>query len=418
MARSLSLAAYMALARRGTQAADGGFAPSGERPAGAVIWGHATSLEHANALVQLVERLSVQRGEENWGTPGAGGLHLLLTTAQGLVLPSHARALTFHQPLSADNPAEAAAFLDHWRPDICLWTGGDLMPALLTSADEAGVPLVLVDADTAMLERPGWRWLPDMTPSLLARFRRILARSDGAARYLRRLGVPEEKLSVTGLFQEGAIPLPYDEALRDEMAASLRGRPTWLAAMVRHSELHMILDAHRQASRLAHRLFLILVPETLDETEAFRATLRQGNWRHAIWSQGGMPGEATQVLLADTRGEMGLWYRLATIAFMGNSLLPGMGGSDPNEPAAHGAAIVYGPNVARYLPSYKRYAGAGGARIVRDAGTLAAAVTHLIAADRSATMAHAAWEVATVGAEVTDHILDMLQDMLDDLEVA
>ena len=413
MARSLGLAAYMALARRGTPAKGAGFVPSGVRPGGAVIWGHATSLEHANALVQLVERLAVQRGG---GTTEGANLTLLLTTAQGLDLPSHARALTFHQPLTGDTPEEADAFLAHWRPDICLWTGGDLMPALVTSADTAGVPLVLVDADTARLERPGWRWLPDMTPALLRRFRRIMARSDGAARHLRRVGVPEDKLSVTGLFQEGAIPLPYDEALRDEMATSLRGRPIWLAAMVRQSELAMVLDAHRQASRLSHRLFLILVPENPDETDAFRDTLRQGNWRHAIWSQGGMPGEATQVLLADTEGDMGLWYRLATIAFMGDSLLPGMGGSDPNEPAAHGAAIIYGPNVGRYLPSYKRYAGAGGARIVRDSGTLAAALTHLIAADRSATMAHAAWEVATAGAEVTDHILDMLQNMLDDLE--
>ncbi|MFD0859627.1 3-deoxy-D-manno-octulosonic acid transferase [Roseovarius aquimarinus] len=413
MARSLSLAAYMALSRRGASAPDGGFAPSGPRPQGAVIWGHATSLEHANALVQLTERLATQRGE---ASREGQGLHLLLTTGPGVQFPSHPRALSCHQTLGADNPASAAAFLAHWRPDICLWTGGDLMPALLTSADDAGVPLILVDAETSMLERPGWRWLPDVTPALLTRFRHILARSDGAARHLRRLGVPEEKLRVTGLFQEGAIALPYSEPLRDEMATSLRGRPIWLAAMVRHSELEMILDAHRQASRLAHRLFLIVAPDDLDETEAFRDTLRRGNWRHVVWSQGGMPSEATQVLLADTPGEMGLWYRLATIAFMGCSLLPGMGGSDPNEPAAHGTAIVYGPNVARYLPNYKRYAGAGGARIVRDAGTLAAALAHLIAADRSATMAHAAWEVATAGAEVTDHILDLLQDMLDDLE--
>jgi len=416
MARSLSLAAYMALARRGSGAPGSGFASGGRRPAGAVIWGHATSLEHANALVQMIQRLVSQRGD----SPGieGGGLHLLLTTAPGVKLPGTPRALTCYQALGTDNAADAEAFLAHWRPDICLWTGGDLMPALLTSADAAGVPLILVDAETSMLERPGWRWLPDMTPELLARFRRIMARSDGAARHLRNLGVPADKISVTGLFQEGAIALPYNEPLREEMATSLRGRPIWLAAMLRHSELDMILDAHRQTSRLAHRLFLIVAPENMNETEAFRATLRQGNWRHAIWSQGGMPSEATQVLLADTRGEMGLWYRLATIAFMGTSLLPGMGGSDPNEPAAHGAAIVYGPNVARYLPSYKRYAGAGGARIVRDAGTLAGALAHLIAADRSATMAHAAWEVATAGARVTDHIIDMLQDMLDDLEYA
>jgi len=411
MPRSLSLAAYMVLARRG--AADGVFVPSGARPEGALIWGHATSLEHADALIQMVERLAAQRG----GTPGiaGGGLHLLLTVDEGVQSPRKARALIFHQKLGGDTPADADAFLAHWRPNICLWTGGELRPALITSAGDAGVPLILVDAEASMLETHGWRWLPDVTPALLARFRTVMARSDAAAQHMRRLGVDADKITVSGLFQEGAITLPYDEVLRDEMATSLRGRPIWLAAMVRHAELEAILDAHRQASRLAHRLFLILVPSDLNETEAFRTTLRQGNWRHAVWSHGGMPSEATQVLLADTRGEMGLWYRLATIAMMGSSLLPGMGGSDPNEPASHGAAIIYGPNVGRYLPSYRRYASAGGARIVRDADTLAAAVAHLIAADRSAAMAHAAWEVATVGAEVTDQILALLHDILDEL---
>lgn len=398
MAAPLSLAAYLAWVRRGGASAGAGFVPTCERPGGAVVWGHATSLEHANALVQLVERLSAQRG--NTPDMAGGGLHLLLTTGDGVQLPGHARALTIHQPLEGDTAATAAAFLAHWHPDVCLWTGGDLRPVLLKAADGAGVPLILVDADAALLEPSNWRWLPDTTGALLGRFQKIMARSEATARILRRHSVAEDRLSVTGLFQEGAIALPYDEPLRDEMAGALRGRPIWLAAMITHSELDIVLSAHRQASRLAHRLFLIVVPNDMSETDAFRDTLRHGKWRHAIWSQGGMPEEATQVLLADTPGEMGLWYRLSTISLMGRSLMPGMSGSDPNGPAAHGSAIIYGPNVGRYLPSYKRYAGAGGARIVRDAETLAGALAHLIAADRSATMAHAAWEVATAGAQV------------------
>ena len=410
-----NLGSYLDWARRGTTGAGAGFVPSGERPEGTIVWGHATSLERANALMQLVERLSAQRGN----APGMadGGLHLLLTTGDGMGLPSSPRLLMIHQPLEADTAGAAAAFLAHWRPDICLWTGGDLWPALLTAADGAGVPLILVDADANMLERSSWRWLPDATGALLKRFRCIMARSEASARALRHNGLSADRLTVTGIFQEGAIALPYDEPLRDKMANTLRGRPIWLAAMLAHKELEMVLAAHRQASRLAHRLFLIVAPGDPDETDAFHDTLRHGKWRYVTWSQGGMPEEATQVLLADTIGEMGLWYRLATISFMGNSLLPGMTGSDPNLPAAHGSAIVYGPNVARYLPSYKRYAGAGGARIVRDADTLAGALAHLIAADRSATMARAAWEIATDGAEVTDLILELLHDMIDDLEL-
>ena len=110
---------------------------------------------------------------------------------------------------------------------------------------------------------------------------------------------------------------------------------------------------------------------------------------------------------------MGLWYRLAPVSFMGSSLVSGQYGRDPDAPAAHGSAILYGPNVARYLQRYARYAEAGAARIVRDSDTLAAEVQALLPPDRAAAMAEAAWEVATRGAEVSDLVVDMVLDALD-----
>lgn len=231
-----------------------------------------------------------------------------------------------------------------------------------------------------------------------------------------RLGVKEEDIAVAGVFREGAIVLPCNAAERDELADLLRGRPIWLAAMVQPGELGIVLDAHRAVARVTHRIFLILAPDDETRADQFRSALDAAGMRYCTWSQGQMPEETTQVLLADTRGDMGLWYRLATITLMGSSLEPGNAGRDPNEPAAHGSAIVYGPNVRRYLSSYKRYAEAGAARIVRDSDTLAAALGQLIAPDQSAVMAHAAWDVASAGAGVTDRILDLIQDTLDVLE--
>lgn len=400
MRQSLSLAAYMAWARRGPQ---GALAPGTTRPSGELIWGHATSFDHANALAQLTDRLVAQRP----------GLHMLLTTPEQVAPPVHSHPAILHQPLPEDNVAAAETFLKHWAPDLCIWTGGNLQPAMLTCADRRRIFLMLVDAEESRLLRSNWRWLPDLPKALLARFSVILTRSAGTARKLQRMGLKKTDISVSGTFQEGAIALPHDEALREEMAGLLRGRPVWLAAMVQPEELGIVLEAHRAVSRLSHRLFLILVPD--DETRAshFRRALEENGWRYAVWSEGDMPLETTQVLLADTRGEMGLWYRLATIALMASSLVAGQSGRDPNEPAAHGAAILYGPHVSRFQHSYARYAESGAARMVPDGETLAGALGRLIAPDQSAAMAHAAWDVATGGAAVMDLIVDMVQDRLD-----
>ena len=403
MANSLSLSAYLAYARRGSNGHD---APSIPRPKGAVIWAHAVDAGRADALVQLAERLAAQRP----------GLHMVLTTPEDSApVNRHGKSIIL-QPLPDDTIAAAEAFLNHWQPALCLWTGGDLLPALLSCADKADVPLYLVDAEETLLTRRSWRWFPDMPRALLGLFTQVMARDEATARMLRRYGLGDEDIAITGPFREGTISLPYNESDREDLAGLLRGRPVWLAAMAKPDELPIILDAHRQVSRQAHRSLLIIVPDDETDSPAFKAAITQGGWRHVQWSEGALPEETTQVLLADTHGEMGLWYRIAQITLMGSSLIPGQWGRDPNEPAAHGSAILYGPNVRRYLSSYSRYAEAGAARIVKDADSLAAAVLSLIPPDQAAAMAHAAWDVASEGAGVTDQILDLVQDTLDALE--
>jgi len=397
---SLSLAAYMAYARR-----TGGptVPPDTPRPDGPLIWAHAIDSARADTLIDLSHRLALQRPD----------LHMILTGSEPAPPRLKPGKSVIWQDMPDDTGPAAEVFMDHWRPDICLWTGGDLKPALLVTAANRDIPLYLVDADEACLDRPAWRWFPDLPRAVLSRFVEIHARSDAAARLLRRLGAPSGILRVTGPFQEGALSLPFDASDREEMARILRGRPVWLAAMVQTGELDTVLEAHEKLSRVAHRSLLMLVPDNLADSHAFAQHLTDTGWRYVTWSEGEMPGEATQVVLADTRGEMGLWYRLATVTFMGSSLLSGHHGRDPNEPAAHGSAIIHGPNVTRYADRYARYTDAGAARLVRDAATLSDMVQALMPPDRSAVMAQAAWDVASKGAAVTDRIVDMLLDRLD-----
>jgi len=400
LGRSISLAAYLALARRGPK--EPVVFPA-TRPAGPLLWGHATSPARATALLQIATRLRAQRPE----------LHLLLTAPPEQARPEHLHRQDIFQWLPDDTVANSDAFLDHWRPELCLWTGGFFRPALLYQAERRDLPLFLIDASEDGLNASRQRWLPELARANLKAFSRFLARSGTAAQALRRLGVSGDEIEVTGPLQEGGTALPYRARERDEMAQALAGRPIWLAAMVQRDEVFQVLAAYREVSRLALRLLLILVPD--DETEGpdFRQVLKDTGFRAAVRSQGEMPDETTQILLADTRGEMGLWYRLAPVTFMASSLTSGHGGRDPYEPAALGSAILYGPNVGRYLGAYSRFAQAGAARIVKDSESLAAALQHCLAPDQAALMAAAGWEVASSGAEVTDKVVELVHDRLD-----
>jgi len=401
MARSVSLSAYLALARRPVP--PDWTPPREPRPAGKLAWLHAASEAAMPALLQMAARL-----ERDY--PGA---HVLLTRGGDAERPVRVPGNVILAELPPENIAAAEGFLDHWHPNVALWSNGHLRPALLTCTGKRDFPLILVDAEETALEEARWRWLPDMSRGVIAQFDLAYARTANAARRLARLGMAPERIEITGPLQQSGHALHCNEEERATVAAAIAGRPVWLAAMVMPGEIDLVLKAHRLASRSTHRLLLILVPDDEDQGADYIAAARAAGFRVSVWSQDEMPGEATQILLADTRGDMGLWYRLSPIAFMASSFGEGHGGSDPYEPAALGSAILSGPETGRYKAAYERMATGHAARIVRDAEGLAAAVARLTAPDQAAAMAHAAWMLATEGAEATDRLLHIVTRALD-----
>lgn len=374
-----------------------------DRPPGFLIWIHVTRAARLPALLQLATRLMSQRADTN----------VLFTVVHGVTPPRRLNQGILHCVLPGPHPLDALAFLNHWQPDLCLWTSGDLCPSLVVTAAEAGLPLYLIDATEDGFSGKPVSYLPNPTLATLSYFSVIMASDANASRRLKRIGVSESELTITGPLQEGGAALPCDDTDLEDLRTALGTRPVWLAAMVQPEELGSILRAHRIVSRFAQRLLLVVVPDRPDMGDDMAARLEGASITFCRWSHGEFPDENIEILLADTYGEMGLWYRLAPISFMASSLVSGHGGCDPFEPAALGSAILYGPNSGRHLHAYSRLAEAGAARIVRDTDTLASALKQLVAPDRAAAMSLAAWEVVSEGALVTDRIMDLIHDTLD-----
>lgn len=402
--RSLSLAAYRAVSRRGPPPAE---TTRPMRPAGEVAWIHLGNLEDMRALLDLAERLRQLRGE----------LTILLTRSDEDAEPWPLSSTADHVIL-ADAPDEhpdcVSAFLEHWQPDVGLWVWGGLRPNLVDLAAQKGVPLHLVSADKAGFEGRPQLWLPDLARHLAGCFTSASARSAAAAQRLARFGFAPKIITVMPPLRPAGRVLPCAISDIDEMSAHLSGRPVWLAANVNTAEWQSVSDAHRIALGSAHRLLLVLHPaDATDNLADLHAQLDADGLSHETWSDGEPPRETTQVLIADLPDELGLWYRLASVSFLGGSMATGLGGGDPMDAASLGTAILYGPHVGKYVDSYSRLANAGAARIINDSNSLGNAVARLISPEQAAAMAHAGWDVATEGAEVVDEVIDHVQDSLD-----
>jgi 3-deoxy-D-manno-octulosonic-acid transferase len=303
-------------------------------------------------------------------------------------------------------------FLDHWRPDLAVWTESELWPATLSETRARGTPMLLINARISARTFRRWRAMRGLARTLLGQFDRILAQDALAGEQLTVLGADPGRLSVEGTLKEGAAPLPYDEAERVRIARALSGRPVWLAASTPPGEEEMVLVAHGRARRALPMLALILAPRHPTRGDALAEMLRGRGLTVSQRSKGEPVGADTDVYLADTLGEMGLWYRVASVSFVGGSLVE-VGGHNPFEPALLGSAILFGPHVRNFVDGYRRLSDAGAAVLVRTDTELAEALIATIAPDRAAEMAAAAWAACSEGAEVTDAVLDAVGALLD-----
>ncbi len=427
MANSLSLKLYLATRARSRRAARKPVAPqdgaetarilagerngeaSAPRPKGPLLWIHTGQDSHALAARELAHRLRSERSE----------LNILFTTTAEKRRDGTRDALSQLAPDDASPPVRR--FLDHWQPTLSLWTEPDVRPALVAQTNKRNIPMFFVDAHTAPSEPHGWRFWPSLSGSILSDFRNVITGDRVKAGSLRRLGADPARTEVIGYLEEGTAALPCNQAERDSLAEELEGRPVWLAVRTADDELEPVLDAHRQALRRTHRLLLILVPEETDHPDGpdagpeLQAALQDQGFMTALRSAGEEPEPETQIYIADSIEELGLWYRLAAVSFLGQSL-EASGGVNPFEPAALGSAIIHGPNVRNYRRAYGRLASAGATRMVRNPEQLYDALEDLLSPDVAATMAHEAWKVCTSGAEVTDRAMDLVLSELDALE--
>lgn len=381
--------------------------PGRPRPAGPLVWAHGASIGEALSLLGLVERLSRR------------GFTVLVTSGTRTSAELLARRLprgALHQFAPVDAPRYLARFLDHWRPDLALVAESELWPNTILALHEREVPLILVNG--RMSERSARRWArtPAVARALLSRIALCLAQSREEAERFARLGAPRVEAGGNLKFDAGAPPAD-PEPLR-QLAGVIAGRPVWLAASTHPGEEAAAIAAHRSLARRYPDLLTIVVPRHPERGPAVAADAVAAGLRVGRRSAGGQPHDKVDLYVADTVGELGLFYRLCPLVFVGGSLAR-HGGQNPIEPARLGAAILYGPHVRNFAQVYGALDRAGGARIVRDGQELTAAVGQLLAdpATRQA-MARAGAAAIEAAGGATDRAMAAIEPFICQLKIA
>jgi len=303
-----------------------------------------------------------------------------------------------------DTPTKTREFLERWQPQSLIWNGGTLRPVLLRSVEGMTIPATLMNARNGGLFTRGSRWIPRAARSAVTAFQTIFTADGTTATRLTRSGVPRDRVTATGPILEEPMPLGHDQYELTVMAEALGTRPIWFAADVIDAEITHIATAHIAASRKNHRLLLLIAPRDPDAGAAVAATLRSAGLAVGVRSDGDDPEPDHQAYVADLPNELGLWYRIAPLTFIGGTLSGG-GADSPFKPILLGSAIIHGTFKTPHEDRFLRLAEAEASREVRSASELGVAVGALVSPEQTARMALAGWQEITRNAETFNRLI-------------
>lgn len=369
--------------------------------AGPSLWCHVGAGVDQAALIQLLDRLP--------------DVPLVLTGARGGALTEAAERRAAHLTRAPDMRNSLDRFLTDQRVGAALFTGSDYPRIGAEACRARDLPVFLAAAT-----RPRREGLRGTIAELSFRPRRSLryfdrilaARAEDVAEIV-RMGADADRVEYVGPMTEIAEPLPCNESDRRALSDQISTRPVWCAVRPTLAEIARIEAAHRRARRLSHRLLLIVAPDDPAAGPGLAETLERHGWTVGLRSLGADPEPDSQIYIADTEGEEGLWFRLSPITFVGGSLSDAGARIDPFAAAVLGSAVICGPQHGRFAAPAERLQKAGACLSVATGDDLGDAVTDLLAPERTAAMAARGWDITSAGADLIGRLADLIEAALD-----
>ena len=345
-----------------------GHATQDRQGSGPLIWLHAASVGESLSVLALITRMGLI-------LPRAQFLITSGTATSAALVAQRMPPRTQHQFAPLDAPGPLKRFLRHWQPDAAIFVESELWPQMLRRTHATGAKMALVNARLSDKSVETWRKHPKMARYLFGVFDLILTQNDAMAHKMVSMHAPSDRVAGGINLKSMAGPLPVDEDALFDARAALGHRPVWAASSTHDGEENAIFQAHKALLKEIPDLCLILAPRHPERGDAVEALVTAAGLTCTRRSRGDAPGG--QVYLADTLGELGLWYAMSDIVFLGGSLLP-IGGHNPFEVAQAGAAVLSGTHVSAFAETYAQLETEGAAQFVEDGDDLTATLSKLL----------------------------------------
>ncbi len=374
--------------------------PQMARPEGKLFWLHGASVGESVSMLPLINKIL-----ETY--PDA---HVMVTTGtvtSADVMQKRLPERAFHQFIPIDNPIFTNRFVKYWHPDVALWFESELWPAVLSSIKRKNIPLILINGRISNKTFKRWQQFDFICKELLNCFTFCLGQSDEDAYRLRVLGAKDA--TCLGNLKYAGLPLPIDEKSKAELLKQFSKRPLWLASSTHDDEEIRIAKVHKKLKEKFPNLLTIIAPRHPNRGEDIAKEINKIGLTTALRSNKEKVTPETDIYVANTIGEMGLWYDLSKIVFIGGSLIP-HGGQNFIEPSRVRDAVIVGPHMHNFTDAMNRAKRADAVMQVNDTDELYDLVAQLLENDSLLdAKASLAYNWAASESKVLDGIMDKVK---------
>jgi 3-deoxy-D-manno-octulosonic-acid transferase len=375
------------------------------RPAGDLIWMHAASVGESQMLMPVIKRIVAERPDLSFViTTGT-------VTSAEVITPQLPKSAV-HQYAPADHPKAVRNFLDHWQPGLAIFAESELWPNMIMEAKNRDIPMALINARMSAESIERWaKRGKNSGRALLEGFNLILAADKQTADGLSWLTGRE--IEGAGNLKDAAPSLPVNQQEFKVMKAAIGRRAVWAAASTHKGEEELVANAVLEIKKTRPKSLLLLAPRHPERAEEVEAILTKAGLSCQRRSEGEMPSPKTDVFLIDGMGHMGLVYLLANTSFVGGSLVRGLKGHNPLEPARLGSAVITGTHISSFADTYMGLLAFDGAKRILTPDHLAPAVLAFMKDAKARNkQADAALKYAKSRDAVLDYVWTHLEPLL------
>lgn len=313
--------------------------PAKNRPDGPLVWFHGASVGESLSALPLINRILTEQPNT----------HVMVTTGtvtSARLMKKHLQGRAFHQFIPIDHPKWVKGFLDHWRPDAVIWLESDFWPNMLFEIQRRQIPAVLMNARMGQTSFEKWsRFAPGSLQKILKTFDICMTQSAEEQARLKHFKHPDVRVSDN--LKYASPRLSVDQDKKNQLEQQIAERPVWQYASTHSGEEELAVTVHTSLKRQFPDILTVIIPRHPDRGAEIKGLMETSGLVAARRSAGDRVTTGTDVYIADTMGEMGIFFDLIPLTVIGGSFVV-HGGHNPIEPGQFGNMVMYGPHMFNF----------------------------------------------------------------------